>query len=95
MTKLAASYQALGLILLPDKAVTRFLYIRPHTSGTDSLPDNCTLFVAGLPVRLNEEALLEVFSVFGPVLSAAVHPEKVCSDLQIAVPDLLASQYSG
>ena len=83
MTKLQGSYQALGLVLLPDKAVTRFLYVRPHASESDSLPDERTLFVAGIPVRLNEEALLEVFSVFGPVLSAAVHPEKVRSSTAV------------
>ncbi len=72
-----SQYQALGVVLLPDKAVTRFLYIRPHISAGDSLSADSVLFVSGLPVRLDEEALLEIFSVFGPVLSAAVHPEQV------------------
>ncbi|KAK9839981.1 hypothetical protein WJX74_001431 [Apatococcus lobatus] len=94
MTKLSGTYQALGLVLLPDRAVTRFLYVRPHVSESDSLPDECTLFVAGLPVRLNEEALLEVFSVFGPVISAALHPEKTTALVVFGSPDSLQAAYA-
>ncbi|KAK9852561.1 hypothetical protein WJX84_007170 [Apatococcus fuscideae] len=73
--------------------VTRFLYIRPHASAGDSLPDDRSLFVAGLPVRFDEEALLETFSIFGPILSAAVHHEKTTALIVFGSSEGLQAAY--
>ena len=44
---------------------------RPHRPG-DELPDDCKLYVAGLPPGFDDEAVKAVFSPFGHVLHTAV-----------------------
>ena len=56
---------------------TRHLFIKPHAAGADSLPRDRTLFVTGLPVAMDEGALLELFGRFGSVERAALHASKV------------------
>jgi RNA recognition motif-containing protein len=49
---------------------------RPQRPG-EELPDNCKLFVAGMPPAFDDDALRAVFSPFGPVLHAAVIKDQV------------------
>lgn len=71
----STSYRALPVRLGRSKLV-RHLFLKPH-AGLDSLPKDRTLFVAGLPVELDEGALLELCSRFGPVERAAIHASRV------------------
>ncbi len=48
-----------------------------HKGQRDGLPDDRTLFVAGLPVVLANENLAELLSRYGAVERAAVHPNQV------------------
>ena len=48
-----------------------------HKGQGDGLPDDRTLFVAGLPVVLANENLAQLLSRYGAVERAAVHPNQV------------------
>ena len=48
-----------------------------HKGQGDGLPDDRTLFVAGLPVVLANENLAELLSRYGNVERTAVHPNQV------------------
>lgn len=52
------------------------MHERPQRPG-EELPDNCKLFVAGMPPGFDDETLRAVFSPFGPVLHAAVIKDQV------------------
>jgi hypothetical protein len=77
------SYQALPIRLRPTSRIVRHVYLKAHV-GDDSLPKERTLFVAGLPVALDEGALLQLFSRFGQVERAAVHGSRVSAVVMYA-----------
>jgi hypothetical protein len=72
----STSYHALAIQLRRTSKIVRYLYIKAHT-GEDSLPKERTIFVAGLPVELDEGALLQLFSKFGEVQRAAIHSSRL------------------
>lgn len=72
----STSYRVLAVRLSPGSGVVRHLFLKPHASAADSLPKDRTLFVAGIPARLDEAALMDLFSGFGEVERAAVHASK-------------------
>ena len=70
------SYSVLPIKLHPDSKTVRYLYLKPH-SGQAELPQGRAVFVAGLPAELHDDAILELFSLFGQVERAAVHGSRV------------------
>lgn len=57
---------------------SKYLFLRAHAgSEDDDLPPSRALFVAGLPLCVATDDLLELFSVFGSVAALAVHPSQV------------------
>lgn len=75
MSELSTSYSVLKLHLRGSSDQTRYLYLKPHT-GSDALPKDRAIFVAGLPAQLGESSLLALFSRFGAVERVAVHPSR-------------------
>ena len=73
--ELSSSYSVLKLHLRGSSDQTRYLYLKPHT-GSDALPTDRAIFVAGLPAQLGESSLLALFSRFGAVERVAVHPSR-------------------
>lgn len=57
-------------------AFEKDIFLKLH-SGTDGLPKDRTLFVAGLPFVLATPALAELLSIYGPIEKAAIHPDQV------------------
>ena len=74
MGEASTSYQALPLRLGKRAPFLRYLFLKPHSG--DGLPRDRALFVAGLPAQLGEGDLLHLFSRFGEVERAAVHPSR-------------------
>lgn len=71
------NYRALGLRLDKRNPLLRYLYLKPHKGGTDGVPKERSLFVAGLPLKVGkQQQLVALFSVFGKVENCAVHPSK-------------------
>lgn len=68
----STSYQAIPIILHPESTAVRHIYIRLH-AGQDNLPKDRALFVVGLPIEFNEDALVQLFSKFGELERAAIH----------------------
>ena len=57
-------------------AFEKDIFLKLH-SGTDDLPKERTLFVAGIPFVLASPALAELLSIYGPIEKAAIHPDQV------------------
>lgn len=77
MTEPSTSYHVLHVKLnSPNFHSTRYLYLKPHASQ-DGLPKDRALFISGLPVELDEGALLQLFSKYGEVERAAMHGSRV------------------
>ena len=64
-----AAYRTLAVRLRAGSSVPKHLYIKSHSSkdADDSLPKGHALFVAGLPLQLDEGRLQQLFEVFGAV----------------------------
>ena len=65
----------------------RYLYIKPHASGQDSLPKDRALYVTGVPAALQGTALVELFAKFGEVERAALHGSRVSAVLLYAAAE--------
>ena len=65
----SASYRTLAVRLRAGSSVPKHLYIKAHSGkeAGDSVPKGQALFVAGLPLQLDEARLQELFGVFGSV----------------------------
>lgn len=71
--------QALG-VRLKQGSLCQHIYIKEHggaAGGTDS-----ALFVSGLPLRLQEDHFVRLFSAFGSVQQAVLHSTKVGLNLK-------------
>jgi hypothetical protein len=77
MVSPSADYQTLEVRYQARLPFTKHLSLKPHSSRKDDLPAGRTLFVAGIPVIISANDLVELFSAFGDVSSLAVHPSKV------------------
>lgn len=71
-----ARYYVLPIMFNRSNSHRRHLYIKQH-SGHDSLPKDKTLFIAGIPLEINESSLLNLFSTFGEVERVAIHGSRV------------------
>ena len=66
---------------------TKHLFLKPHTGdgdGEDGAPATRALFVAGLPLCVASDDLVQLFSVFGDVATLALHPSEVPSRCPLA-----------
>lgn len=72
----STSYHILCIQLNGNSSAVRHLYLKPYV-GQDSLPKDRALFVTGLPVEMDEEALLRLFSKYGEIERAAIHGSRV------------------
>jgi RNA recognition motif-containing protein len=77
MVSPSANYHSLEVRFQARLPFTKHLSLKPHSSRKDDLPAGRTLFVAGIPVTISANDLVELFSAFGNVSSLAVHPTKV------------------
>ena len=77
MVSPSAEYHTLEVRLQARLPFTKHLSLKPHSSRKDDLPAGRTLLVAGIPVTISANDLVELFSAFGNVSSLAVHPSKV------------------
>lgn len=77
MVSPSAEYHTLEVKFQARLPFTKHLSLKPHSSRKDDLPAGRTLFVAGLPLTISANDLVELFSAFGNVSSLAVHPSKV------------------
>lgn len=68
-------------------AVTRYLYIKPHSSPADQLPKERAVFVAGVPAALQGTALVDLFGRFGEIERAALHGSRVSAVLLFAAAE--------
>jgi hypothetical protein len=75
---MAKEFQSLGLRLHADTPHISYVFIKHHKpkEGEAEVPN--ALYVAGLPLGLDEVSLEAVFSVFGHVANVVLHPSKVC-----------------
>jgi hypothetical protein len=87
MVSPSAEYHSLEVRFQARLPFTKHLSLKPHSSRKDDLPAGRTLFVAGLPLTISANDLVELFSVFGNVSSLAVHPSKVGTVRSVAVCD--------
>ncbi|CAD7701481.1 unnamed protein product [Ostreobium quekettii] len=70
-------FRALPVRLRRGDAFLRYLYVKAHRGDGQVAPRDRSLFVAGLPLRLGEQAALRaLFSAFGDIRDSAVHPSK-------------------
>lgn len=72
----STSYGVLRMKLGSESSIVRHLYIKPY-AGTDAVPQDRSLFVAGLPAGLNDGALLQLLAKHGEVERVAVHGSRV------------------
>lgn len=68
----------------------RYLFVKPHTNENGT-PDDRTLFVAGLPVYLDEKALLQLFSGHGDIEQAAIHGSRLSGLIRFSKKSSLKS----
>lgn len=67
----------LGLRCRPGSPFIQYLAIKAHDQLKGGVETGAALFVSGLPPSLaNEGAVRELFSCFGPVAQAVLHPSK-------------------
>ena len=84
----STSYRLLPVRLQgPGPATVRYLYIKPHASGQDSLPKDRAVYVTGVPAALQGTALVELFAKFGEVERAALHGSRVSAVLLYAAAE--------
>ena len=88
MVSPSAEYHTLEVRFQARLPFTKHLSLKPHSSRKDDLPAGRTLFVAGIPVTISANDLVELFSAFGDVSSLAVHPSQVITvwNLQSLIP---------
>ena len=68
----------LGLRCRPGSPLIQYLAIRAHDQQKGGVETGAALFVSGLPpILASEEAVRELFSCFGAVAQAVLHPSKV------------------
>lgn len=77
MVASSAEYKTLQVNIQAPLPFTKHLFLKPHSSREDDLPAGRALFVAGIPLTISADDLVELFSAFGDVGSLAVHPSKV------------------
>lgn len=73
----SAEYKTLQVKVQAAAPFTKHLFLKQHSSREDDLPAGRTLFVAGIPLTISADDLVELFSAFGDVGSLAVHPSRV------------------
>lgn len=73
----AVEFKTLKVIIQAPTPYSKHLFIKPHSSPADDLPEGCALFVAGIPLSITAEEVAELFSAFGDVGNLAIHPSKV------------------
>ncbi len=77
----ADGFKALGLRLHTASPFITYVYLKQHRSSASSDGDAGAVphavFVAGLPLGVDEAQLLEVFSCFGVVSKVVLHATKV------------------
>lgn len=57
---------------------TKHVFLKPHAGEPgDDVPATRALFVAGLPLCVASDDLVDLFSVFGDVAALALHPSEV------------------
>lgn len=87
MAEASTSYRVLPVRLVAPSGgppLTRYLYIRPHSSPEDGLPKDRAVFVAGIPQQLQGTALVDLFTRFGEIERAALHGSRVSAVLLYA-----------
>ncbi|PRW59855.1 ribosomal RNA-processing [Chlorella sorokiniana] len=87
MAEASTSYRVLPVRLIAPSGgppLTRYLYVRPHSSPEDGLPKDRAVFVAGIPQQLQGTALVELFGRFGEIERAALHSTRVSAVLLYA-----------
>lgn len=69
----------LGLKCRPGSPFIQYLAIKAHEQVKGGVQTGAALFVSGLPPGFGEAAVTDLFSSFGPVAQAVLHPAKVRS----------------
>lgn len=87
MAEASTSYRVLAVRLISPSGgppLTRYVYVRPHSSPEDGLPKDRAVFVAGIPQQLQGTALVDLFGRFGEIERAALHGTRVSAVLLYA-----------
>lgn len=79
-TPAAGGLKALGLRLCPGSPFISYVTFKVHKAAGEAHVQGPALFVAGLPLSLDEGGVAAVFGCFGDVRQVVLHPSKVRGD---------------
>lgn len=95
----AADFKSLRVNIQAAAPYSKDLFIKQHSGKDHGVPAGRALFIAGIPISIAAEDLVELFSAFGDVQSAAVHPTKTTAiavfSEQAACSEALAAAANG
>lgn len=95
----ASNFKTLGLKLRSHCPLVCHVVVKEHQPQKEDGSDKNAIFVAGLPLAITTDDLTNIFSCFGEVVVAVLHPSKksgmVVFNRQGPVKSLMAAATSG
>ena len=73
----AAEYTSLKILIQGPTPHTKTLFLKPHSGASHTTPAGCALFVAGIPLTISAQDVVEIFAAFGHLETSALHPSGV------------------
>jgi len=70
-------YAPIGLRLNPSSPFVSYVYVKQHRLKESGIDVDNTVFVAGLPLGVDESSLKAIFGCFGEVAQVVLHGTKV------------------